>query len=85
MRFLQSDFSHEDIDKSDIEDETCWLPLDKNFVGISTSRLKHGLLVKRAIANSGVYRFLKAVRSFYWESFRYFGKKMNMNSPDDEF
>lgn len=84
MRFLQSEFSDENTEQPDIEDDTCWLPLDQYFVGISTSKLKHGILVKR-ITNSGVYRFLKAICRFYWESFQYFVKKMNMNSPTDEF
>ena len=87
MRFLQSEFSDENTEEPDIEDDTRWLPLDQYFVGISTSKLKHGILVKR-ITNSGVYRFLKAICRFYWDficSFQYFVKKMNMNSPTDDF
>ena len=34
VRFLQSDISYENIDESDIDDESRWLPLDDTFVGL---------------------------------------------------
>ena len=74
VRFLQSEFSDENTEEPDIEDDTCWLPLDQYFVGISTSKLKHGILVKR-ITNSGVYRFLKAICSFIGRVFSILWKR----------
>ena len=86
MRFLKSDFAYESsLDVSEIEDEKNWLPLDETFVGFIVTRLINRLLEDGTITDHDVNVFLEAVRSFYLESLKYVLKKMNMNSPDNEF
>ena len=86
MRFLKSDFAYESsLDVSEIEDEKNWLPLDETFVGFIVTRLINRLLEDGTITDHDVNVFLEAARSFYLESLKYVLKKMNMNSPDNEF